>query len=289
MHLDLAIAYTKYFLNPLMIYLIITEQKKPSNKMCDAIISNELPVPDKAPKEMPVPAPRKIVSLNPFDSEEDEDEESVKEKSERNDGKRSADENVALEATRATENTKPAPVPAPRTTVSLNPFDSDDDEEEEVTNVSNKNVNVSAPSELLKSQVIGKNPFEDDEDEEEDDKEKQFSPQRTSSPSLASNCVAASSFGKLNDSYTSSISNKTLNETTSTNPFDEDDDDEDAVGDDFRRDLKTRLSFSTSGSATGMSRDGTRASLPPACRSRTARKKRQAPLPPGQVKTPPEI
>lgn len=271
-----------------MIYIIITGQKKPSNKMCDAIISNELPVTDKAPKEMPVPAPRKIISLNPFDSEEDEDEESVKEKSERNEEKR-LDENVALEASRATEDNKPAPVPAPRTTVSLNPFDSDDDDEEEVTDVNNKNANVSAPSVLLKPQVIGKNPFEDDEDEEEQDKEKEFSPQRTSSPSLASNCVAASSFGRLNDSYTSSVSNKTLNETTSTNPFDEDDDDEDAAGDNFRRDLKTRQSYSTSGSAMGMSRDGTRASLPPASRSRTGRKKRQAPLPPGQVKTTPEI
>lgn len=266
-----------------MIYLIITGQKKPSNKMCDTIISNELPVTDTAPKETPVPAPRKIVSLNPFDSEEDEDEESVKEKLESN------EENVALEAIRATENNKPAPVPAPRTKASLNPFDSDDDDEEEVTDVNNKNSNVSAPSELLKPHVIGKNPFEDDEDEEEEDKEKEFSPQRTSSPSLASNCVAVSSFGKLNDSYTSSVSNKTLNETTSTNPFDEDDDDDDTVGEDFRRDLKTRQSYSTSGSATGMSRDGTRASLPPACRSRTGRKKRQAPLPPGQVKTTPNI
>ncbi|KAK3896255.1 hypothetical protein Pcinc_000076 [Petrolisthes cinctipes] len=254
-------------------------QNKPSNKMCDAIISSEVPFNDKAPKEMPVPAPRKNTSLNPFDSEEDEDEVQVEETLGINEEKRSENKKVSVEASRAKENNRPTPVPAPRTTVSLNPFDSDndDDDDDEVKDVTNKNATTPAASRPLKTQVIGKNPFED-----EDDKEKDLAPQRTSSPSLASDCVAASSFGKLNDSFTSVVSNRTLNETASTNPFDEDEDDEDAVGDNFRRDLTTRQSFGTSSSASGISRDGTRASLPPTCRNRTGRKKRQAPLPPGQ-------
>ncbi|KAK4327808.1 hypothetical protein Pmani_001733 [Petrolisthes manimaculis] len=252
-------------------------QNKPSNKMCDAIISSEVPFNDKAPKEMPVPAPRKNISLNPFDSEEDEDEVQLEETLRINEENRSENKNVSVEASRAKDNNIPTPVPAPRTKVSLNPFDSDDDEEEEVKNVTNKNATTPAASGPLKTQVIGKNPFEDEEDEEKD-----LAPQRTSSPSLASNCVAASSFGKLNDSFTSVVSNRTLNETTTTNPFDEDEDDEDAVGDNFKRDMTTRQSFGTSSSASGISRDGTRSSLPPTCRNRTGRKKRQAPLPPGQ-------
>ncbi|KAG7163627.1 putative actin cytoskeleton-regulatory complex protein PAN1-like 6, partial [Homarus americanus] len=88
----------------------------------------------------------------------------------------------------------------------------------------------------------------------------------------------------LNDSLASinSQSFKGANESTSTNPFgedDNDDDDDDSIHNGLTREARSRKSFSVM-SSSPLQRDGVRSSLPHTARIMTGRKKRQAPLPP---------
>ncbi|XP_042880727.1 mucin-5AC-like [Penaeus japonicus] len=220
-------------------------------------------------REAPVPKPRKV-SLNPFDSDEDNEDERRRQSAPRE-----------------------APVPLPRKKVSLNPFESDDDDDDdgggggnqETAERSKESRAVEAPK------AAGTNPFDEDEEEEETSiwkvnavtGELEFKPMLSSSPATNSRSSSQSSLTiqRLNDSIASLNAQlaKTPNETESTNPFDEDEDDEfNDTG--LSRD-STRMSLSM-GSSSPLQRDGARCSLPPTTRTKVGRKKRPAPLPPGQ-------
>lgn len=231
---------------------------------------------EKLQREIPIPKPRKIISLNPFESDEDEEYESQE------------------------TPTKQVPVPKPRKTVSLNPFESDDDEESEIPKLEKSKVQVKQfsgpiPTTSAKVAVIGKNPFDEDDDEMEENSfspiknttgESEFRPIRSSSPATHSLSSSHSSLSPrhLNDSLASisSQSSKIANESISTNPFDEDDDYDDSreMHNGLIRETLSRKSFSVT-SSSPLKRDIVRSSLPPSTRGRTGRKKRPAPLPPG--------
>lgn len=233
---------------------------------------------EKLPREIPVPKPRKIISLNPFESDEGEECEG---------------QQIIPQ--------KQAPVPKPRKNVSLNPFESDDDESEiEILKKSKAQAQSSGINLTTSAKVptIGKNPFDEDDDEMDENSfspvlnttgESEFRPMRSSSPATHSLSSSHSSLSPrhLNDSLASisSQSSKIANESTSTNPFDEDDDDESrGVHNGLLRETLSRKSFSVT-SSSPLQRDVVRSSLPPGTRGRTGRKKRPAPLPPGYVRT----
>lgn len=213
-------------------------------------------------REAPVPKPRKV-SLNPFDSDEDNEEERRR---------RSAP--------------REAPVPLPRKKISMNPFESDDDDDDDGNN------NQGTADSSKETKPAGTNPFDEDEEEEEASiwkvnpatGELEFKPTLSSSPATNSRSSSQSSLTlqRLNDSIASLNAQlaRTPHEPVSTNPFDEDEDDEfnEAA---LSRD-STRMSLSMGGPSP-MQRDGARCSLPPSTRTRVGRKKRPAPLPPGQV------
>ncbi|ROT66416.1 hypothetical protein C7M84_015551 [Penaeus vannamei] len=212
-------------------------------------------------REAPVPKPRKV-SLNPFDSDEDNEEERRR---------RSAP--------------REAPVPLPRKKISMNPFESDDDDDDDGNN------NQGTADSSKETKPAGTNPFDEDEEEEEASiwkvnpatGELEFKPTLSSSPATNSRSSSQSSLTlqRLNDSIASLNAQlaRTPHEPVSTNPFDEDEDDEfnEAA---LSRD-STRMSLSMGGPSP-MQRDGARCSLPPSTRTRVGRKKRPAPLPPGQ-------
>lgn len=213
-------------------------------------------------REAPVPKPRKV-SLNPFDSDEDNEEERRRQSAPRE-----------------------APVPLPRKKVSMNPFESDDEDNQGIAGPSKEIKAVEAPK------PAGTNPF--DEDEEEEDAsiwkvnpatgELEFKPNLSSSPATNSRSSSQSSITlqRLNDSIASLNAQlaRSPHEPVSTNPFDEDEDDEfNDTG--LSRDL-TRMSL-TMGGSSPLQRESARCSLPPSTRTRVGRKKRPAPPPPGQV------
>ncbi|XP_063595521.1 mucin-2-like isoform X2 [Penaeus indicus] len=215
-------------------------------------------------REAPVPKPRKV-SLNPFDSDEDNEEERRRQSAPRE-----------------------APVPLPRKKVSMNPFESDDDDDEDNHEISGSSKKIKA---IEAPKPAGTNPFDEDEEEEEASiwkvnpatGELEFKPTLSSSPATNSRSSSQSSITlqRFNDSIASLNAQlaRSPHEPVSTNPFDEDEDDEfNDTG--LSRD-STRMSLSIGGSSP-LQRDGVRCSLPPSTRNRVSRKKRPAPLPPGQ-------
>ncbi|XP_066976376.1 serine-rich adhesin for platelets-like [Macrobrachium rosenbergii] len=230
--------------------------------------------------QKPPPAPKAPmkVSLNPFDSEEEEEPEPVLEvKSSLNPFDSEEDEEPALMSKMVKVE---ASSKKPKKEISLNPFDSEDDDEGKEQEPCLQTV----PHTKIPLPPIGYNPFDEDDDEEEENNGKYPSSHcNRNTLGQKSNTLVSSAYQKRNE--TSSCSRKPT-KPASLNPFDEEDEEEES-------NVMTApfLRISSSQEHQSLPRnsvtfqEASRDSLPNSEIFIKRKKKRHAPLPPGYGST----
>ncbi|XP_064121156.1 cardiomyopathy-associated protein 5-like [Macrobrachium nipponense] len=213
-------------------------------------------------------APMKI-SLNPFDSEEEEEPEPVLEmKSSLNPFDSEEDEEQALVSKMVKVE---ASSKKPTKEISLNPFDSEDDDEGK----EQEPFLLTVPHTKIPLPPIGYNPFDEDDDEGDSTNEKHPSSHcKRNTHGQKSNTLVPSAY------QTSSCSRKPV-KPISLNPFDEEDEEEESsvMTAPFLRVSSQEQQSLPRNSLTFQ--EASRESLPNSEIFIKRKKKRQAPLPPG--------
>ncbi|XP_068230339.1 serine-rich adhesin for platelets-like [Palaemon carinicauda] len=247
-----------------------------TDELCDKRIPAEARAPLKTSQNLlPVPKASMKASLNPFDSEEEEEIEPVLKMK------------TSLNPFDSEEDEEPEPISdmgkvdtllkKTDKKVSLNPFDSDDDDEKQEQDSTLEAI----PHTKNSLPRPGYNPFDEDDDEGEENYEKSpFSHCYRNKPGQMMHTLVSSPYQMRTETLPC---NRRPVKPVSLNPFDEEDEDEESsvMAGPFLRVSSLHEQQSKATKSVTLEKEASQLSMPNAEQFIKRKKKRPAPLPPG--------